>query len=81
MVAILVSNNFMLLLNGFIADVLKCKALLKIECVSVLMYSLVISPFSRNFIKNRNRLIKVSTVFNVVINYLDVYTQCLVFNS
>ena len=45
----------------------KCKALLKvkIKCISITMYSLVMSPFSRGFIKNRNRLIQVSTVFKL----------------
>ena len=48
-VAISASNNFIPLLNGFIADVLKCKAFLKvkIECVPVT----VKSHFSCNLIK------------------------------
>ena len=75
MVAISESNNFIPLLNGFIADVLKFKAFLKvkIECVYVIMYSLVMIFFSCNLLKNRNRLIKVSTVLNLVSDYLDVH--------
>ena len=48
-VAISASNNFIPLLNGFIADVLKCKALLKvkIECIPVT----VKIHFSCNLIK------------------------------
>ena len=41
------------LLKSFIANVLKCRACLttKFNCVCVTMCSLVISPFSRDYIK------------------------------
>ena len=46
-------NNFVPLLKTFIANVLKCTAHLKtkVKCVSVTMCSLVMSLFSRDFIK------------------------------
>ena len=39
--------------ESFIANVLKCKAFLivKFKCISIAMYSLVMSPFLRIFIK------------------------------
>ena len=51
--AILPWNNFVLLLKKCFANVLKCKPLLKVKfkCVSVTMYSLVMSPYSCDFIK------------------------------
>jgi len=46
-------NNFVALLKSFFANVLKYKALLKgkFKCVCVTMRSLVISLFSRDYIK------------------------------
>ena len=35
----------------YIANVLKCKARLKFKCVCIIMLSLVMSPFSCDFIK------------------------------
>ena len=52
--------------KSFIADMLKCKARLKIKfkCVCVTMCFLLMSPFSRDCIyENENRPIKVSAVF------------------
>ena len=52
-VVIAPQTNFLPLLKSFIANLLKCKALLKvkIKCVSIIVYSLVMSPFLRGFIK------------------------------
>ena len=46
-------NNFVPLLKSFIAKLLKCKACLKenFKCVCVTMCSLVMSFFSRDYIK------------------------------
>ena len=46
-------SNFVTMLKSFITNVLKCKALLKTKfiCAFVTMHSLVMSPFSRDFIK------------------------------
>ena len=51
-VAIVAQNNFVIMLNSFITNVLKCKACLKakFKCASVTMHSLVMSPFSCDFI-------------------------------
>ena len=64
--AIAAENNFVPLFKSFIADVLKCKARLKVKfkCVFVTMYSVVISSFSRDY-KSKNRQIKISTVFHL----------------
>ena len=50
---IMAKNNFILLLKSFIANVLKYKARLKskFKCVCVTMCSLVMSLFSRDYIK------------------------------
>ena len=50
---IMAQNNFVLLLKSFIANVLKCKARLKsnFKCVCVTLCSLVMSLFSRDYIK------------------------------
>ena len=47
--------NFVPLLKCFIADVLKCKARLKVKfkCISITMYYLVMSSFSRDLIKRK----------------------------
>ena len=52
---IMAKNNFVPLLKSFIANMLKCKARLKtkFKCVCVTMYSLEISPFSRDYMKKR----------------------------
>ena len=52
-IAIAASNNFVPLLKSFIANVQKYKACLKVKfkCVYITMDSLVISPFSCDFIK------------------------------
>ena len=48
-------KQFLLLLKSFIANVLKCKARLKTKfiCVCVTMCSLVMSPFSRDYMKTK----------------------------
>ena len=50
--------------KSFIADVLKCKARVKtkFKCVCITMCSLVMSPFSRDYIKTK---IEVSVMFNL----------------
>ena len=51
-VAIVAQNNFATTLKSFITNAPKCKACLqtKFKCTSVTMHSLVMSPFSRDFI-------------------------------
>ena len=58
-VAIVPQSNFVLLLKGFTGITNVCKARLKVKfkCISVTMYSLVITPFSHDFYKNGNKLI------------------------
>ena len=50
---IMALNNFVPLLKSFIANVLKSKACLKakFKCVCAILCSLVMSPFSRYYIK------------------------------
>ena len=52
-VATVALNNFVTMLKSFIANVIKCKARLKtkFKCAFITMHSLVMSPFSHNFIK------------------------------
>ena len=47
------------------ANVLKCKLRLKtkFKCMCIAMCSLVINLFSRDYIENKSRLIKVSAMF------------------
>ena len=63
---IMASNNFIPLLYSSIANILKFKAcfIAKFKCISITMCSLVMSPFSHDFI-NGNRLIKVSAMFQL----------------
>ena len=60
------------MLNSLFANVLKCKARLKTEfkCMYVTMYSLVMSPFSLDYMKME---IKVSSISNVLTD-LHVYS-------
>jgi len=60
-------NNFVPLLKSFIANVLKCKALLKtnFKCVCVTMCSLVMSLFLRDYIKTETDL-KYQQCFNLL---------------
>ena len=64
--AIMAYNNFLLLLKSFNA---KCKACLKVnfKCVCVTFCSLVMNPFSCEYIhKNGNSLNKISAVLKCV---------------
>ena len=58
--------DFEPLLRSFIANVLKCKARLKIKlkCVCVTMCSLVMSPFSRDYMKTEIDKLKYQQCFN-----------------
>ena len=69
---IMAKYNFALLFKSFTANVMKCTAHLKakVKCVSVTMCSLVISPFSRDFIKNGNKT-------NQSISYVLTYLPCV----
>ena len=59
-------NNFVPLLKSFIANVLKCKACLKtkFKCVYATMCSLVMSPFSRDYMKTEIDQLKYQQCFN-----------------
>ena len=63
---IMASNNFVPLLKSFIANVLKFKARLKakFECVCVTVCSLVMSPFSRDYMKMEIYQLKYQQCFN-----------------
>ena len=54
-VAISPQNNFTPLLKSFIANLLKCKAHLKVKstCLSITICSLMMSPFLCDFIKQK----------------------------
>ena len=64
-VALKIMDKFVLLLKSFTATVLKYTAHLKTKCicVSVTTCSLVMSPFSHDFLKTKIGLIKVSAMF------------------
>ena len=58
---IMAQNNFVPLVNSFITNMLKCKAhLTKFKCVCVTMSSLVMSPFSCDYIITKVVQIKVA---------------------
>ena len=63
---IMAQNNFVPLLKSFIANILKRKAHLKtkFKCVCVTMCSLVMSTFSRDYMKTEIDQIKYQQCFN-----------------